>query len=600
MRLSGAIMEKFSPRFFLWMPLCICGIISGGNATSEDAQKNSATDFYQLPMEKRIEDLEARQKKLNLLNAEEKEIFNRQLHETILLTVHNIIEDSLKTVRGMASSIAPQSVLTLAPIEKLADFVYLFDTICREIGADKGAYKENLRKLYWASRCLGPDVVLTRKKVLPAKDKMSSDRQKARENILKKCRELECTSKKKCLALALNYTAEALKPFSKMFAEGTEINEQYIDNGLILMGKVVLPVLTADAARQSPIGKELEKMSLLIKLTISFLLKTRNMLMAAAEKDTPGIDEESQLTRIPGPTFVTTLGEMSPDLKKAQSVFNGIGLLANISDKFAQGLGKGILGNIASSCVYSVINLANMGTDIIGLIHADLFDKTIKRFECLLKGKDALIKSASTYKGTPGSDKSCPGIGCVDLATCHALTMLSLTKVIKPFIENFIGRAQIDSSGNPTNRLEMGLLINIGNALSEILEFLTSSKTDSKATELTRHRQRLSPLAGRLENFKNLIDKTRELEISLASIFPRLVEAFEQTALDISPEAARYIEISAAQRTTSEDLMAEEEVSDDVTGTNNVNNFDDSTFNEKILQEDYDELKKELKRVDNE
>ncbi len=597
------------------MSLCCALLLVGGRSAMGDTQEptdpkaikvgNNTSEpdagFYTWPIEKRIDDLEKRNNSLASLSDEEKELFKRQLEETNLLTIHDIFAQLLTTSGKLANSIVPKASLSKAPVEKLADFVYLFDVMLKDICDKDGAYKKNLIKLYQVSRCLA---------VKP--------RGRRSEKRSKICEENDCTSAKRCLATALGCTITALKPLVKMFTQGVDINGQNIDSGLAIITKVVRPIIAIEVGEPSQFIKDIKKFGILLKLTLTFFKQTRDMLLAA--KDSPEIvvgraSKPSELPAAPG--------KMSPELERTQLVFNGIGSVANFAGAFTKGLGTGVVGNISNSLVYGLINIANMGTDIVTIINTNAFQKIIKRLECLYKDKQTLTKEAAAYVGKPGDNLSCPSLGCVDLKTCHAITTLALANVIRPFIENFFGKVQLDSSGNPTNKIEKGLFLNITIAFQEALSLLTTQNISEETEKKTGYKKKLKAFAtNKLEKLQELTVKGRDIEIMLARFLPQLIQALEMTTLKINPDASKYVKIRTQLAT--EEIITEETIEEgfpsetaptenivetpvETTPTESTETSDKTTPTESVTEDlDFskinsdEELKTELKELENE
>lgn len=602
----------------LLMSLCCALILVSGHSAMGDTPEPTSletiktdsntlekgVEFYTWPIEKRIDDLEKRNAAIASLSDEEKELLKRQIEETNLLTIHDIFAQLLITVGKLANSIVPKASLSKAPVEKLADFVYLFDVLIKDMCDKDGAYKKNLAKLYKVTKCLA---------VKP--------RRKKSEKQEKICEELECTSAKKCLATALNCTIIALKPLVKMFAQGVDINGQHIDNGLAIVIKVVRPIIAVDVGEPSQFIKDIKKFGVLLKLTLTFFKQTRDMLKEAKDNPEIVVRRGSKPTELP--EISTTLGKMSAELERTQSVFNGIGSVANFAGAFTKGLGTGVVGNISNSFVYSLINIANMGTDIVTIINTNELQKIIKRLGCLHKDKQTLTKEAAAYSGKPGDNLTCPSLGCMDLKTCHAITTLSLANIIKPFIENFFGKVQLDSSGNPTNKIEKGIFLNMTTALLEAFKLLTQKTVSEEMQKKTGYTKKLKAFAtAQLEKLKALTIKAHDMEIMLARFLPQLIQALELTTLKINPDAPKYIKIRTQLAT--EDVITEETIDEYVpdeptpsdgtetpvepTPTVDTGEPSDKTTPVEKVEEDLDfnkinsdeELKTELKELENE
>lgn len=542
----------------IFYPILLCGVLLCASAPSgaavKGAPKKAAEEtaeagdqFYTWPVEKRIADLKKRDKNAARLSAEEKAKLKLQIHETMLLTFHDICAQALVTIRTFISPIAAKVGANKMPIEKFADYVYLLDGAVNQICDKEGNYKKNLAKLFNVSNCMLlrpwrnrplytprpatpviriPGPVLTKRE---ARRKRRFERENA-------CKSHGCTYHNQCMAVGLNCGIIALKPLADMFAKGVDVNGQHIDSGLVIIARVIAPMLKGVSAIKLP--EHIEQLVPLILLSIKFLAKTRDMYIAL------GQGNDDVLTKMSGTSAPPPPAALSGDLARAQAVFNTIGSLATMAGRFSQGFGKGPMGTVATSLFYSVINLANMGTDIISLINSAAYHKITNEIGCLLKKNDKLLQLAKGYKGKPLGDMSCPGLGCLDMKTCHALTMVSLGSVIRPLIENFIGKVEIDSAGKPTNKVEMGLLLNVTNALTQVLKVARSAQSSGMGAEeerLGRLRRLFMGHQDRLERLQEQLEKAREMQIMLARAFPRLIQAVEQSAFQINPEIAKYV-----------------------------------------------------------
>lgn len=245
-------------------------VTDGDEPRAGRAASEAAIDpFYKkLTLDERLDDLDRRWKKAKELSPSEKVVLEQQTRDTLLLTISTILKDGLGTLRGIFESIAPDFSLAKAPIEDLADLIFLLGRLMEQI-SDK-AYKENLVKLNWISKCLS----LNPKARTVAKDKSG-------ELI---CQKYECVSSGKCVAVFADYTIKFLTPYVEAIAIGVDVNGQHFKGAL---HSIVEIAVKADKGvkkvEESEAVKKVERLGKIFKLSLRMAKQLRNASIKTAK-----------------------------------------------------------------------------------------------------------------------------------------------------------------------------------------------------------------------------------------------------------------------------------------------------------------------------
>ncbi|MCL5436323.1 MAG: hypothetical protein M1549_00395 [Candidatus Dependentiae bacterium] len=180
-----------------------------------------------LTMEERIKELDELWQQMDKLGKKQRRKVRAQVYETILLTISEIVRGGIHTIRSAVHAFAPSFALANAPLEQLADCVYLLGYVTAKT-REKG-YLEALRKFYWVSTCL-----------LKNEDgRIAFIDPKSNE---KSCLKLDCIKGKKCVAVFFRYGLVVLEPFAQVFSEGVDVGKQHIKGMLEITAMVVAPM----------------------------------------------------------------------------------------------------------------------------------------------------------------------------------------------------------------------------------------------------------------------------------------------------------------------------------------------------------------------
>lgn len=243
-------------------------VTDGDEPRAGRARETKIDPFYRLTLDERLDDLDRRWKKAKELSQSEKAVLEQQTRDTLLLTISTILKDGLGTLRGIFESIAPDFSLAKAPIEDLADLIFLLGRLMEQI-SDK-AYKENLVKLNWISKCLS----LNPKARTVAKDKSG-------ELI---CQKYECVSSGKCVAVFADYTIKFLTPYVEAIAIGVDVNGQHIKGAL---NSIVRLAVQAEKGvkkvEESETVKKVERLGKIFKLSLRMAKQLRNASIKTAK-----------------------------------------------------------------------------------------------------------------------------------------------------------------------------------------------------------------------------------------------------------------------------------------------------------------------------
>ncbi len=240
-------------------------------------------------------------------------------------------------------------------------------------------------------------------------------------------------------------------------------------------------------------------------------------------------------------------GEMGTDMLKTRNFFKKTCQLANLSGNVNKQMPKGLAKNLAEDILGGITNLSNIGLNTIDLIgERELMidgnkisvDVLSKRFDCLLKDDAVLKKGATGYKTDKGVDlkAGCPGVGCVDTDACFALTMRDTMYLMKPIIENFVGKVVLDSkTGEPTGQIQKGLFLNFNDAILQILNSLKVKSTvqifeegdPEESAKIEKVQKRMISLASSLESMKKLFEAAQKIGTFFAQTFGVFVPAMD-------------------------------------------------------------------------
>jgi hypothetical protein len=243
-------------------------------------------------------------------------------------------------------------------------------------------------------------------------------------------------------------------------------------------------------------------------------------------------------------------GEMSPDLQKTRDFFKKSCQLTNLSKKIIQPMPKGLANTLAKDTLGGITNISNMGLNIVDFIgerklaidgNEINIDVLTKRFDCLLKDDATLKTGAKGYKTDKGVDlkAGCPGVGCVNTDACFALAMRDTVYLMKPIIENLVGKVVLDpQTGESTGQIEKGLFLNFNDVMVQILDVLTQKKAVveediQESAKIAKSQKFMGSFASSLESIKKLSVTAEKIATFFAQTFGVFVPAMDIATLII-------------------------------------------------------------------